>query len=149
MNTPKDETPIEVLAQTSVLSKDLIDSFMKKHPELIMNLGHVLDLENMIINTFSKQISLARQEGEKAGYEKAKEKYSSKKCRFCNRRYRDKGYLGNHEYQCYKNPNRYCFTCENEGVIDEIMSNGYMGHKNLPCPDCEISKQALKESHHE
>ena len=63
-------------------------------------------------------------------------------CDYCSRRpYKLVYACKEHENKCYKNPYRNCPTCKNEGAIDEVMNNGYMGTKNYPCPSCKIAKE--------
>lgn len=74
-----------------------------------------------------------------------KEKHRKKKCLHCHRQYRNATAKLKHESKCFLNPNRVCETCDGSGLIDEILNNGYMGHKNHPCYDCETAKRALTE----
>jgi hypothetical protein len=39
--------------------------------------------------------------------------------------------------------------CDGDGLVDEVMNNGYMGHKNHPCYDCETAKKSLNTNSEE
>lgn len=69
-------------------------------------------------------------------------------CDFCKHKvFHNKSACIRHEDKCYKNPNRNCPTCNNEGRIDEVMNNGYMGHRNLNCYSCEIAQKVGGKSY--
>jgi len=74
-----------------------------------------------------------------------RKKHGLKKCLFCKRKYRTEKGIQVHQAKCFKNPNRVCTMCDGDGLVDEVMNNGYMGHKNHPCYDCETAKKALSQ----
>lgn len=53
------------------------------------------------------------------------------KCEFCKKR-GIKRKIEWHEKQCYRNPNRFCSTCQNKGEVD----SGFEG-RMIPCAYCE------------
>lgn len=56
------------------------------------------------------------------------------KCDYCNHRvFHSKPACIKHEDKCYKNPNRNCPTCENDGEIE------YYGAEMTDCPDCAVA----------
>lgn len=66
------------------------------------------------------------------------------KCDFCNKITRTQKGMEGHEYRCYKNPNRDCDTCSNEGIelYDTLGDNlGVIpdgGERE--CPSCKIAE---------
>lgn len=96
------------------------------------------DLESLADKLLAQEIQRA--------VEVEKEKHRLKKCAFCKRKYRTDRGLQEHQSKCFKNPNRVCTMCDGDGLVDEVMNNGYMGHKNHPCYDCETAKRALTKT---
>lgn len=58
-------------------------------------------------------------------------------CDYCGRRYLIRSACMNHEFKCYKNPERNCTTCDNSGQ-EYIGTPGDMDmYRN--CHSCEIA----------
>lgn len=67
------------------------------------------------------------------------------KCDFCKRR-SVKHVIAKHEPSCYKNPQRVCFKCQNDGFYLEEQDDFYGGTDmvQVGCSYCETHK-AIKE----
>lgn len=68
------------------------------------------------------------------------------KCDFCKKR-SVKSAMLLHEKRCFRNPNRYCDYCENNGYISEDYSDivGGSSDVKVPCPYCgSFDKEKLK-----
>lgn len=64
-------------------------------------------------------------------------------CDFCSKR-STKSVIAIHEKRCYRNPNRFCDFCQNEGFTTQTPLEGH-SYKE-PCPYCaSFDKQKLKE----
>lgn len=59
------------------------------------------------------------------------------RCDFCNTKFRSKYYCELHEDKCYKNPNRNCPVCENNGSFDD----GNLWGEMRDCYACERAKE--------
>ena len=60
-------------------------------------------------------------------------------CSFC-RKIATKPTIERHEKICYKNPDRFCPTCQNTGLLPQEYEPGIGWYPQYPCPYC--SKQA-------
>lgn len=75
------------------------------------------------------------------------------KCGFCSKIYRTTAkQCLEHERICYRNPNRDCDTCQNEGVemsctIDSITLGVIPDGKEQICPSCLIAEEAGGKSY--
>ena len=73
------------------------------------------------------------------------------KCDFCNKITRGVKYMNNHEYRCYKNPNRTCDVCSNEGVefLHTLGHNGGVIPDSIEkdCSACTIAKECGGKSY--
>ena len=56
------------------------------------------------------------------------------KCDFCKRR-SIKSVMELHERRCFRNPNRFCDYCENQGFTMDTILENYPEQKT-PCPYC-------------
>jgi hypothetical protein len=64
------------------------------------------------------------------------------RCDFCKKT-GTKSSIEIHEKRCFRNPNRFCDYCQNEGYTNETEND--LNYK-LPCPYCErFDKKKLKE----
>lgn len=57
------------------------------------------------------------------------------KCDYCSRNYRIKSACAEHEDKCYKNPNRNCPMCDNEG------GEFWQGAMVQPCSFCNTAEE--------
>lgn len=65
------------------------------------------------------------------------------KCDFCKRR-SIKSAMERHEKRCFRNPNRFCETCNNKGVVTEYYDFGHQEDRG--CPYCSTeNKEKTKE----
>jgi len=65
------------------------------------------------------------------------------KCDYCKKR-GVKHYMISHEKMCFRNPNRFCDYCNNEGFTMETILEGY-GDTKVDCPYCSsFNKEMLK-----
>lgn len=66
------------------------------------------------------------------------------KCDFCKKR-SVKSAMEKHEKRCFRNPNRYCDYCDNQGYTLETVLDEYPPAKQ-DCPYCStFSDKQLKE----
>lgn len=66
------------------------------------------------------------------------------KCDYCSRRSVKRAMLI-HEKRCFRNPNRFCDYCENNGFTMETIVDGYPDQKTS-CHYCEkFDKKMLEE----
>lgn len=72
-------------------------------------------------------------------------------CSFCDRRYNIQKRCSQHEFTCYKNPNRHCNSCNDTGVelLDSFGFNFGVtpGGIEKYCWSCMIAKKAGGKSY--
>lgn len=69
------------------------------------------------------------------------------KCDFCKKR-STKSVIEKHEKRCFRNPNRFCDNCKNEGVVEtfEDGGNDEFVRVEVPCRYCaKFDPKVLKE----